>query len=350
MTSDSDSDANSNDDTKDEKASDYSSSDESVDSDLGFDALGDLMANQKFEDDTKLVYDDYKYCVSRDEKYVATDELTRETRIKKLQFIFEEVINDMGIAKGTFMDYVETVLIIMGVIWFRMVVHYLGQYVFLKLINAPVTNLSYSIFTFYRITLEYAFWNEYQELGVITVGYLSNTIVFSFLMLTCYLSQTYIFCFPVKLCKIIAWYGLATMLDFFIVNVIDFADQNTNGDIFKLYNYYQKRENAGVIGLFLTLLIQFALLILNFFIFYNYIAFVHCDARLSDIYLRISGIGRGYHIPLDNEISWNYLKQSYSLGEINNNRIVVNRIRVPHSFLPKEPVIAKSYQFQRFRK
>lgn len=32
------------------------------------------------------------------------------------------------------------------------------------------------------------------------------------------------------------------------------------------------------------------------------------DARISDIYLRISGLGRGYYIPADNEISWNYLK------------------------------------------
>lgn len=45
------------------------------------------------------------------------------------------------------------------------------------------------------------------------------------------------------------------MLDFFIVDVIDFADQNPDGDLFKLYNYYQKTQNAGVVGLFLTLLI-----------------------------------------------------------------------------------------------
>lgn len=92
------------------------------------------------------------------------------------------------------------------------------------------------------------------------------------------------------------------------------------------------------------------MLILNFFIFYNYIAFVHCDARLSDIYLRISGIGRGYHIPYDNEVSWNYLKQTYSLGEINNNRIVVNKLRVPQNYNNKDAFIAKSYQFQRFSK
>lgn len=133
------------------------------------------------------------------------------------------------------------------------------------------------------------------------------------------------------------------MLDAFIIDVIDFADQNNDGDLLRLYNYYQLTQNAGVVGLFLTLLIQFAMVILNFFIFYNYIVFVHCDARLSDIYLRISGIGRGYHCPQDNEVSWAYLKQTYSLGEINCNRVVVNKIRVPHNYTNQDAQIAKSY-------
>jgi len=66
--------------------------------------------------------------------------------------------------------------------------------------------------------------------------------------------------------------------------------------------------------------------------------------------MRISGLGKGYHIPYDNEISWNYLKQTYCLGEINNNRIVVNKFRIVSSATTAEPRIAKSYQFQRFSK
>ena len=90
--------------------------------------------------------------------------------------------------------------------------------------------------------------------------------------------------------------------------------------------------------------------IINIFIFYNYIVFVHNDARIHDIYMRISGLGKGYHIPFDNEISWNYLKQTYCLGEINNNRIVVNKFKISNAFTNDEPKIAKGYQFQRFSK
>lgn len=87
---------------------------------------------------------------------------------------------------------------------------------------------------------------------------------------------------------------------------------------------------------------------MNIYAFYNYIVFVHSDARISDIYMRITGMGKGYYIPDDNEISWNYLKQTYCLAEINNNRIVVNEIRIPESYRNGPPLIAKSYQFQRF--
>lgn len=67
----------------------------------------------------------------------------------------------MGISKGTSLDYIETILIVVFVFWLRMLIHYLGQYVFLKLINAPVISIDYKLQTFYKVTLEYAYWNQY---------------------------------------------------------------------------------------------------------------------------------------------------------------------------------------------
>lgn len=83
--------------------------------------------------------------------------------------------------------------------------------------------------------------------------------------------------------------------------------------------------------------------------FYNYIVFIHCDAKIEDIYLRTTGQGKGYYIPEDNEVSWNYLKQTYFLGEINNNRIVVNNLYIPYTY-SRDEFITKSYMFQRFSK
>jgi hypothetical protein len=178
---------------------------------------------------------------------------------------------------------------------------------------------------------------------VILVGTLYNTAVFGMAILVCHLSQKYIYCFPPVACKLIAWYGFATCLDFFLILIIDMANQDQDGDLFKLYNYYEKVSNSGVFGLFITFLAEMALFVLNIFIFYNYIVFVHMDARISDIYLRISGLGRGYYIPSDNEISWNYLKQTYHVGEINANRILVNEIKTPDPFTTAKPLSSKVY-------
>jgi hypothetical protein len=108
------------------------------------------------------VYDDYIYVAKRDKDFLQGDTLMRETAMRKLQFIFKEIIFDMGISKGTMWEYTETFLIIVLVFWVRMLIHYLGQYVFLKLINAPVMTLGYQLQTFYKLTLEYAYWNQFQ--------------------------------------------------------------------------------------------------------------------------------------------------------------------------------------------
>ena len=318
-----------------------------MDSDLGFDAVNEALHNQRYEDDSKIKFYDYKYCVSRDDTQVMDNTLKRETQARKLHFILNEIINDMGIKKGNFWEWTSTLLLAAAIFEMRMIIHYIGQWVFLKVVNAPVIELE---FKWYEISMEYAYWKMYQQLGVVVVGTLANTMLFLFFIIVCYLSQKYINCFPVSLCKFIAWYGVATCLDFFLICLVDMANQNLDGDLFKLYNYYEKTKSSGFIGFFMTFLVQFFMLITNIFIFYNYIVFVHNDARIHDIYMRISGLGKGYHIPFDNEISWNYLKQTYCLGEINNNRIVVNKYKIASAFTNDEPKMAKGYQFQRFSK
>jgi hypothetical protein len=85
------------------------------------------------------------------------------------------------------------------------------------------------------------------------------------------------------------------------------------------------------VGFFLTFIIHLGLLIVNLFIFYNYIVFIHMDGRLSDIYMRITGKMNKFFLPLDSEVSFNYLRHLYQIGEINNNRIIVNSM---HSVQP----------------
>ena len=143
----------------------------------------------------------------------------------------------MGFQKGTMFEWILTMAVAFTILWVRMVIHYVGQYVYLKVVDAPVTRVE---FRWYKIKLIYSFHTMYQQLGVLITGTLANTLIFMFLMLVCHLSNKYIYCFPVKFCKLIAWYGLATTMDFLLITVIDMANQDQDSDLLKLYNYYEK--------------------------------------------------------------------------------------------------------------
>ena len=59
--------------SEEDDKTDYSSSNESVDSDLGFESgFNEIRDAQKYEDDTRVRHKDYKYCISRDENYIPT--------------------------------------------------------------------------------------------------------------------------------------------------------------------------------------------------------------------------------------------------------------------------------------
>jgi hypothetical protein len=118
--------------------------------------------------------------------------------------------------------------------------------------SAPVTSVTIS---WNKVYLVYATWSVYMEMGVTIFGPISNTLIFLFLMLVCHLSNKWIHCFPVYFCKIIAWYGLLTVMDFVFICVVDLAFMDYSGDLFKLYNYYQKSDSSGAIGMFITFII-----------------------------------------------------------------------------------------------
>jgi len=78
-----------------------------------------------------------------------------------------------------------TICLALFVFWLRMVVHYLGQYVILKLMDAPVIKFKLG---YTKFALNYAFWNVYMEVAVVFSGPFTNTMFFLFLITCCYLA------------------------------------------------------------------------------------------------------------------------------------------------------------------
>ncbi len=97
--------------------------------------------------------------MSKDDSIATSDALKRDTQLRKLHFILNEIINDMGIKKGNFMDWMATILLGTAVFELRMIIHYIGQWIFLKVAAAPVISIN---FKWYEIEMEYAYWKMEQ--------------------------------------------------------------------------------------------------------------------------------------------------------------------------------------------
>lgn len=109
--------------------------------------------------------------------------------------------------------------------------------------------------------------------------------------------------------KVICWYGIMTICDPFIVLIIDMIVQDwQNGDYFRFFNYYNKNTGSGLVGIYLTIFLMFGLTVLNSFIFYNYMIFVHMNGRILDLYKRLSGSMKAFFVPHDNEVSLKYIQ------------------------------------------
>jgi hypothetical protein len=126
---------------------------------------------------------------------------------------------------------------------------------------------------------------------------------------TSYLSVKFLWKFPAILSKIFAWYGIATILDWFLIAIVDCILWDwSDGDLFKMYYFYLKWDGSGTVGIVLTVFIYLFLIFLNIGLFYFYLVFVHMNGRVIDLYYWLSGDINAFFLPKDDEVSLNYLK------------------------------------------
>lgn len=113
------------------------------------------------------------------------------------------------------------------------------------------------------------------------------------------------------LCRFTASFGIHTLLDPFLVFVVDMLllrynapqPMSPTADVTKLYWHFQQLEQSGITGIFLTLLLYALISIINLACFYVYFLQVHMNGRLSDTYHRLRSPEEEFFLPMDNEIS-----------------------------------------------
>ena len=234
-------------------------------------------------------------------------DVTKDVPVKseakeKAKYLFSEIVADLQLNRWKTIEFWSMLLCLLLVFWMRLYIHCAGQWVYLKGMRVPVYEFDARV-----LTCELSYNNDnletLTEVGVVAMGVLSNIIVFSGLLMISFIFQGILRTFSDTASRFLLSYGLATLLDPFLILLIDLCYENWSGDSFKLYNYFEKTEGNGMAGIFLTVIITSVLVILSAFLLYNYILHIHMNGRMLDVYYRLHGDGSSFFLPDDMEIS-----------------------------------------------
>jgi hypothetical protein len=177
-------------------------------------------------------YDHYHFSVGT--KY---DLKTRDLTYKKMKYIYDEVFLSLHLRMWRTIQYQMMVLIIIMLYFYRMFVHYTGQYCLLTAMQVPIVKFE---FHWAVIVLEYAPNHFYQEALCSVIGATANTIGFFFNFMVAYGMKRVFDWYPRFYHNIICWMGIYAVLDPFITLFLDFVTENFEwGDYFIFYNFFK---------------------------------------------------------------------------------------------------------------
>jgi len=257
-------------------------------------------------------YDAYTYHIPRIEIK------SRVAFTNQVAYIVDEVLADLGFRNVLSFEFWMSAIILLLCMWGRAYVHPFGSWIFLKANSIPVTSFTALLYGF---DLEYPMTTIGIEIGVTLCGNVMVTFSFLFFIFLCWFLERYIHGTPVFMYRVVASYGIAVVADFVLLAVVDLSNDNQDGELWKLFNFYNRIDKSGFIGLFITLFIYFAIIVANSFIFYTYIVFLHVDGRLVDLYTRVSAGREHFFVPYDNEISARALRQVLEKVKRENNSL-----------------------------
>lgn len=125
------------------------SSTDSFDSDISDDS-DKVNKGVEYVDHENIQYHDYEYCANKTQDFVVAEEDANNIAFRKAEFILNEILADMGIAKAGALEWAKNLLLAALMLQLRMFCHYMGQYVLLKIWGCPVTDVEFS---WYKIRL-----------------------------------------------------------------------------------------------------------------------------------------------------------------------------------------------------
>ena len=122
-------------------------------------------------------------------------------------------------------------------------------------------------------------------------------------------------------------------MDPFIVLILDICSLNfKNGDMFKFYWHFEQVGDSGSVGIYITTFMIFTFTIFTGFLWYRFMIGYYMNGRVLDLYRRLSGQYKAFFVPIDNEISLNYLKWVITRAKKKENVIMSEKRTIPDKF------------------
>mmetsp|Transcript_19513 Transcript_19513/g.28059 ORF Transcript_19513/g.28059 Transcript_19513/m.28059 type:complete len:1111 (-) Transcript_19513:184-3516(-) len=253
----------------------------------------------------------------------------------KLRYLYYEALGELSPSQwGSFESHVTIFAFILA-FWMRMYVHYIGQYFFLQAFETPVYSFSVRV---YEMVFKYMASSVpvSVEFGLVVMGPLGNVFVLSCLVGLAAFFYRYAGYMPDSASQFVAAYGIATFFDPLMIFLVDVIGHNYScsevdndckedytsracdcfvGDFMKLWNRMENDENSGITGLIITLMVYTATSVTALLILYEYMIHIHKDARILDIWRRVSAPAEEFFVPHDFEMSYEELRSILSRAE-----------------------------------
>ncbi|XP_050826658.1 uncharacterized protein LOC103815122 isoform X3 [Serinus canaria] len=253
--------------------------------------------------------------------------------VERFHFVVYTAFLELGAERWRSRDFWLLALLVV-VLWFlRLYLHYLSQWLFLRIISVPVAK-----FQLLPHTVELCYQNSLlhtsEELAMVVVGPLTLNAGLLLMVLIRWGCQQLFDSFPPFLSKFIIAMGLWTVLDPLAVFVVDsFLGRFGNNvekpiaDAAKLSWVFLRAGESGVPGALITVMLYTILFMISSTVLYLYLLRLHSEGWLLDVFRRIHGEEGTFFVPLDLEISIQELSYIMKRAEqwrgINGERRVV---------------------------
>ena len=238
----------------------------------------------------------------------------------KIRFLMLEAFGDFMPRKWGSFEFYASILTLIFSFWLRIYVHFLAQFLYLGVIKVPSYSFEMSI-----VEVKYKYMSagitQGSEILLLCIGPCACIAVFAVFMLGGLGLRKLGGGIPDGLSTFLSCFGLMTVLDPFLILLVDLLSGNFNcgdscidytdpsckcftGDWMKLYDRMNAESSgSGITGVLITVMIFFGISIISALFYHEYLIHIHRDGRILDLWRRVHSMGQEFFLPDDFEIS-----------------------------------------------